>query len=351
MTQTISLPEEISTPMHQAALKPHERRTTIRKAPEQLIYLSLPSNNGGIVLDVSEGGLSFHSIAPVDRDGPVHFRFAMDSGSKVRGVGEIAWIDKTRKTGGLRFTQLPDELREQIRLWTGQSEFTGASTSTRKTGRSVEMTSSAPSKAIGLSAEDSALRLSPSSVKRPKYSVPPEAVAPVSQIAVTLEAETRPGAASLAGTRVAEPVKEARILRDKNDGVPATRETRKPLLYNSTPPIYSAPFNKMSLFPLNSGPEADAAVARMHDLQVAQKPLAALESAARTNPFSAILLTALLAFCVTVGIFSYLATSGVGELLLSWGQESPSESQSQPALRNTTPHVNSAPSSIGDGGQ
>ena len=50
-----------------------ERRLSIRKPLERLAYISLPFNNGGIVLDVSEGGVGFHAIAPVEVDGPIHF--------------------------------------------------------------------------------------------------------------------------------------------------------------------------------------------------------------------------------------------------------------------------------------
>ena len=60
-------------------MMPQERRLSIRKTPDHLAYLSLPSDNGGIVIDVSEGGLGFHAIAPVEADGPIHFRFAIDS--------------------------------------------------------------------------------------------------------------------------------------------------------------------------------------------------------------------------------------------------------------------------------
>jgi hypothetical protein len=102
-------------------MMPHERRLSIRKTPEHLAYLSLPFNNGGIVLDVSEGGLGFQAIAPVKADGPIHFRFAIDSAARIKAVGELAWKDETGKVGGLRFTQLPDEVREQIRVWARQS--------------------------------------------------------------------------------------------------------------------------------------------------------------------------------------------------------------------------------------
>lgn len=99
-----------------------ERRVCTRKTPKHLGYLSLPFNNGGIVLDVSEGGLGFRSIAPVIADGPIHFRFAMDSPERVNAVGELAWKDEDGKTCGLRFTELPGEVRERIRIWIGQSK-------------------------------------------------------------------------------------------------------------------------------------------------------------------------------------------------------------------------------------
>jgi len=105
------------------AMMPHERRLSARKTPDYLAYISLPSDNGGIVIDVSEGGLGFHSVAPVETDGPIHFRFAMDSRERVEAVGELAWKDESGKSCGLRFTELPDEVREQIRVWIGQSKL------------------------------------------------------------------------------------------------------------------------------------------------------------------------------------------------------------------------------------
>ena len=104
-------------------MMPHERRLSTRKTPDYLAYISLPSDNGGIVIDVSEGGLAFHSVAPVEADGPIHFRFAMDSPERVEAVGELAWKDESGKSCGVRFTELPDEVREQIRVWIGQSKL------------------------------------------------------------------------------------------------------------------------------------------------------------------------------------------------------------------------------------
>src|SRR5579872_635576 len=99
----------------------HERRLNTRKPLDQLAYLSLPPNNGGIVLDVSEGGLGFHAIAPVDASGPIEFIFEIDSDRKITAVGELAWKDSTGKSGGLRFTELADETRLQIRQWADEA--------------------------------------------------------------------------------------------------------------------------------------------------------------------------------------------------------------------------------------
>ena len=95
---------------------PQERRLTRRKTLERLTYIDLPRHNGGIVTDVSEGGLGFHAVAPVESNGLVHF--SLSGGShRIAGVGELMWTDGKGKIGGLRFTELADEIREQIRKW------------------------------------------------------------------------------------------------------------------------------------------------------------------------------------------------------------------------------------------
>src|SRR5579862_4056896 len=99
-----------------------ERRLNKRKTLERLTYIDLPSNNGGIVTDVSEGGLGFHAVAPVGNGGPVHFSFSAGS-HRIAGAGELMWTDAKRKIGGLRFTELPVEIREQIRTWPLESNL------------------------------------------------------------------------------------------------------------------------------------------------------------------------------------------------------------------------------------
>ena len=91
-----------------------ERRLTPRKA--WVADINFEPNNGGIVLNLSEGGLGFRSIAPVQPDGPVRFWFSLHD-QRVQASGELAWLDESQKTGGLRFTALSAEAREQIRHW------------------------------------------------------------------------------------------------------------------------------------------------------------------------------------------------------------------------------------------
>ena len=99
-----------------------ERRLAKRKTLERLTYIDLPSHNGGIVTDVSEGGLGFHAIAPVENGGPIHFSFSGGS-QRIAGIGELTWTDGKKKVGGLRFIEVPEEIREQIRNWPLESNL------------------------------------------------------------------------------------------------------------------------------------------------------------------------------------------------------------------------------------
>ncbi len=97
-----------------------ERRQTPRTALHEFAYINIEANNGGSVLNVSEGGFCFHSIVPVRRNGVI--RFSISEGKRrIEAAGKLAWTDETQKTGGVQFTALPAGAREQIRKWTSQS--------------------------------------------------------------------------------------------------------------------------------------------------------------------------------------------------------------------------------------
>ena len=99
-----------------------ERRQYNRKTLNPLPYINLPSDNGGIVLDVSEQGLRFRANGPMEQEGPIDFSFTARS-TLVAGMAELVWYDQAKKTGGLRFTELPYKALEQIRKWPHDSDL------------------------------------------------------------------------------------------------------------------------------------------------------------------------------------------------------------------------------------
>jgi PilZ domain-containing protein len=101
----------LSIPMDQ------DRRRHLRKAPESFAAVQIEGEEVGKVLNVSEGGLSFRSFAPVPQYGPLYFWFSFNLKDRIEGMGEVAWTDSSRKVGGLRFVQLPKSSREQIHTW------------------------------------------------------------------------------------------------------------------------------------------------------------------------------------------------------------------------------------------
>jgi len=113
-----------------------DRRQKLRIVPNELVFLQLERDDGGTVLDVSEGGLGFETFAPVSQNGPVHFWFSLNLRDRIEAWGEVVWTNAARKCGGLRFLRLSEEARQQIRRW--MTEFSrrqaAEAESVRKTG-------------------------------------------------------------------------------------------------------------------------------------------------------------------------------------------------------------------------
>ncbi|HET9400312.1 MAG TPA: PilZ domain-containing protein [Candidatus Acidoferrales bacterium] len=97
---------------------PTERRKFPRRKPDQLSYINLETENGGMLLDLSEGGVGFHAVSPIDPSaGNLRFWFSVKSIDRIDAEGQIVWTDENRKSGGLRFVHLPEQARKQIRAW------------------------------------------------------------------------------------------------------------------------------------------------------------------------------------------------------------------------------------------
>ena len=94
-----------------------DRRRKSRKAPEKFAFIQLDRDDGGAVLNISEGGLSFSTFAPVEQKGPIHFWFSLNLNERIDAWGEVTWTDETKTLGGLRFIRLPERTERQIREW------------------------------------------------------------------------------------------------------------------------------------------------------------------------------------------------------------------------------------------
>ncbi|HEX3354825.1 MAG TPA: PilZ domain-containing protein [Terriglobales bacterium] len=93
-----------------------ERRNTERKTPLRFAYINIEPGNGGSVLNVSEGGLCFQAIAPIQRTKTIRFWFGAPD-RRIEVQGELVWTNEALKRGGVRFTDLPAEARDPMRLW------------------------------------------------------------------------------------------------------------------------------------------------------------------------------------------------------------------------------------------
>jgi hypothetical protein len=102
-----------------------ERRCIRRERPEEISYIYFQPEGGGIVLNASERGLAFHAATAVRQQGPVRLSVSPNPNQLIGLTAEIVWMDQTRKSGGLRFTELTEDTRNQISRWltpTGETE-------------------------------------------------------------------------------------------------------------------------------------------------------------------------------------------------------------------------------------
>jgi PilZ domain len=107
-------------------MEPNKRRF-VRKRTDQLLYAEFGPDNGSILLNLSEEGCSFQSMAPV-RAEQLRFSVSVGDGRKLEGDGQMVWSDASKKTGGMRFLNPSQELQEQVREWLEETLVTADGT-------------------------------------------------------------------------------------------------------------------------------------------------------------------------------------------------------------------------------
>jgi len=95
-----------------------DRRAHSRRRALPLTYVDLGKNNGGIVLNISAGGLAMTAAAPLYEEHLPRLRFQLpETNVHVQAIGQIAWTSDTKKEAGVRFVDLSQEAATQINNW------------------------------------------------------------------------------------------------------------------------------------------------------------------------------------------------------------------------------------------
>lgn len=101
-----------------------DRRSNPRHKVRSLAYVDLDEGNGGIVLNVSESGLSVQAVTPLMDEFLPQIRLQLsESTTPILAAGQIVWTTNSRKTAGIRFLDFPPEAANQIRDWIACEAF------------------------------------------------------------------------------------------------------------------------------------------------------------------------------------------------------------------------------------
>ena len=93
-----------------------ERRAHPRQRIQSLTYVELGNGNGGIALNVSEGGMTVVAAQPLDAEGTLDIALQLPQTRKRLQVkGEVRWLSDSRKEAGFQFIDLSSESLADIR--------------------------------------------------------------------------------------------------------------------------------------------------------------------------------------------------------------------------------------------
>src|SRR5467141_2015410 len=111
MTKPEEYTDRVEAPLHRS-------RAHTRRKLSPMAYVELGQDNGGILLNLSEGGFAVQSaLALTSREYP-EFRFQVPAlQGWLTASGRIVWISDSKKEAGIQFTELPREARKEIQKW------------------------------------------------------------------------------------------------------------------------------------------------------------------------------------------------------------------------------------------
>ena len=156
-----------------------ENRRHPRRKLAPMAYVELGQDNGGILLNLGEGGFAVQSaLALTSRDFPT-LRFQVPQAQGwLSASGKVVWISESKKEAGIQFTQLPSSSLTEIRKWVASQD--SLPTSGTRNPANVEARTDiyrAPAPRATPPATPR-VRTNGSNVDRPGYKRPPAAPAP-----------------------------------------------------------------------------------------------------------------------------------------------------------------------------
>ncbi len=97
-----------------------ERRAHPRRRLNQLAYIGFGPDSGGVLLDISIGGLRCQIIGAVVQGQRCRLKFALPGRPlAIETDGQVVWSNKSRRGGGVRLLEMGEDIRQQIQLWIG----------------------------------------------------------------------------------------------------------------------------------------------------------------------------------------------------------------------------------------
>jgi hypothetical protein len=98
-----------------------ERRRCLRQMVHAPAFASFDGVSGGMILDLSEEGLSMQmdrslDARSIDKDRPVRLELDLSPSGHVETTGYIAWADALGRAG-VRFSDLPEAARRRLNEW------------------------------------------------------------------------------------------------------------------------------------------------------------------------------------------------------------------------------------------
>jgi TonB family protein len=110
----------MSEDLHPSPVAPRDadRRAHPRHVVRSLAYVELGERNGGIILNLSEGGMTVKAAMGLTEMEIPRVRFQLTQTHKsIETRGRISWVGGAKKTAGLQFLDLSDQALSDIREW------------------------------------------------------------------------------------------------------------------------------------------------------------------------------------------------------------------------------------------